>query len=155
MYLFETRSFYWQVSYFYVIRVWEIYSLFYSLEGVSGKVFSRVFIAAEDVEVVSVDLDVSTNWQFWWCDELVVLINVLVLPSLKEWSFNDTGVLLSWLKDGDGVISQVEWDDESSINIFWNLSVESSSVSEDLLVIINIFEEVNLWLLWNKVVYVT
>ena len=48
-------------SYFYVVYE-KIYSLSFSLEGVSSEVFSRVFIASEDVEVVSVDLDVTTDW---------------------------------------------------------------------------------------------
>jgi len=49
---------------------------------VSGKVFGSVLITAEAMEVVSIDLDISTNWKFTWGDEFVVPVNVLVLSSL-------------------------------------------------------------------------
>ena len=58
MYLFETRFLFGKLA----ISVLKINSLSFSLEGVSGEVFGSVFITAEDVEVVSVDLDVTTNW---------------------------------------------------------------------------------------------
>jgi len=59
---------------------------------------------------------------------------------------------LSWLKDGDGVIRQIEGDNESSVNIFWDTCVESSSESKDLLVIVHVFEEISLGLVWQKFV---
>ena len=84
-----------------------------------------------------------------------IVIHVLVLSPFKEWSFDDTRVLLSWLKDGDGIISEIEGDNESSVDIFRDFSVESSSISEDLLIVINVLEEINLWFLGDKLVDVT
>ena len=107
------------------------------------------------MEVVAVDLDISTDWKVSWSNELHVVVDILVLVSLKEWTFNDTRVLLSWFEDGDGIISKVERDDKSSVDVFWDLSVESSSVSQDLFVIVDVLEEVNLWLLWDKFLNIT
>ena len=42
---------------------------FFSLIGVSGKIFSCVFIAVEDMEVVAIDLNVATYWHVCWRDE--------------------------------------------------------------------------------------
>lgn len=84
-----------------------------------------------------------------------IVIHVLVLSPLKEWSFNNTRVLLSWLKDGDGVVGKIERDDESSVNIFRDFRVESSSISEDLLIVVDILEEINLWFLGYELVDVT
>ena len=67
------------------------------------------------MEVVAIDLDISAHWQVGWSDMLHGLVHVLVLSSLQEWTLDDTRVLLGWLKDGDGIICQVEWDDESSL----------------------------------------
>lgn len=47
-----------------------------------SKVFGSVLVAVEDVEVVSVDLDVATYWHFCWRDELHLLVHVLILSSL-------------------------------------------------------------------------
>ena len=104
------------------------------------------------MEVVAIDLDVSANWKLSWSDELHALVDVLILLSGKEWSFDDTRILLSWLKDRDGVVSQIEGDNEPSVNILWDFGVESSSESQDLLIVINVLEEINLWLLWDKVI---
>jgi len=60
------------------------------------------------MEVVTVDLDVSSDWEFSWGDELQGLVDVLILLSGKEWSLDDTRILLSWLKDRDSIIGQVE-----------------------------------------------
>lgn len=62
---------------------------------------------------------------------------------------------MSWFEDGDGVIRQVEGDNESSVNIFRNTCIESSSESEDLLVIVYIFEEISFGLVWQKFVDIT
>ena len=104
------------------------------------------------MEVVAIDLDVSANWKLSWSDELHALVDVLILLSSKEWSLDDTRILLSWLKDRDGVVSQIERDDEPSVNILWDFGVESSGESQDLLIVINVLEEINLWLLWDQVI---
>jgi hypothetical protein len=54
------------------------------------EVLLGVFIAGEDVEVVTVNLDVSSNSKVCGCNEFLVLVNVLVLPSLKELTLNNT-----------------------------------------------------------------
>ena len=107
------------------------------------------------MEVVAIDLDVSSDWELSWGNELHELVDVLVLLSGKEWSFDDTRILLSWLKDRDGVVSQVERNDEPSVNIFWDFGVESSGESQNLLIVINVLEEINLWLLWDEIIDIT
>jgi len=62
---------------------------------------------------------------------------------------------LSWLEDGDGIISQIERNDKSTVNVLWDFSVESSSISENLFVIINIFKEVYLRFFSDKLIDVT
>ena len=120
-----------------------------------GEIFGGVLIAVEDVEVVTIDLDVTADWDISWSNEFVVLVDVLILSSFEEWTLDDTGVLLSWLEDGDGVISQVEGDNESSVDVLWDLGVESGGISQYLLVVVYVLEEVDLWLLWNQVVHIT
>lgn len=120
-----------------------------------SKIFSGVLIRVEDMEVVTIDLDVTADWKVGWSDEIVVLVDVLILSSLEEGTFDDTGVLLSWFEDGDGVVSQVEGDNESSVNVLGDFGVESGGISQYLLVVVYVLEEVDLGLLWNKVVYVT
>lgn len=107
------------------------------------------------MEVVAIDLDVSANWEFSWSNELHALVDVLILLSGKEWSFDDTRILLSWLKNRDGVVSQVEGNDEPSVNILWDFGVESGSESQNLLIVIDVLEEINLWLLWDKIIDIT
>ena len=107
------------------------------------------------MEVITINLDVTADWKVSWGDEVVVLVHVLILSSLEEWTFDDTGVLLGRFEDGDGVIGEVERDDESSVNIFGNLGVESGGVSQYLLVVVHVLEEVDLGLLWNEVIHVT
>ena len=62
---------------------------------------------------------------------------------------------MSWLEDGDGIISQIERNDKSTVNVLWDFSVESSSISENLFVIINIFKEVYLGFFSDKLIDVT
>ena len=62
---------------------------------------------------------------------------------------------MSWLEDGDGIISQIERNDKSTVNVLWDFSVESSSISENLFVIINIFKEVYLRFFSDKLIDVT
>ena len=62
---------------------------------------------------------------------------------------------MSWLEDGDGIVGQIERNDKSTVNVLWDFSVESSSISEDLFVIINIFKEIYLRFFSNKLIDVT
>jgi hypothetical protein len=62
---------------------------------------------------------------------------------------------LSWFEDGDGIIGQVERNDKSTVNVLWDFSVESSSISENLFVIINIFKEIYLRFFSNKLIDIT
>ena len=130
-------------------------SLFFSLVGVSGQVLRGVLVAVQDVEVIAVDLDVSADWHVTGSDVVHHPVHVLILSSLQEGSWLYTRVLLRWLIDRDRVVSKVERDDESSINILGNLCVEASCVSQNLLVVVNVFEEINLWFLWYEVIHVT
>ena len=122
------------------------------LERMSSEIFIRVIVAAEDIEVVAIDLDVGTDSEVARSDELHVVIDVLILLSAQERSLNDTRVLLSGLEDRDSVISQVERDDEPPVNILGHLRVEARSISQDLLVIVDVLEEINLRLLWHEIV---
>lgn len=126
-----------------------------SLHDVSLQVFLGVFVAGQDLEAVSVDLDVFADEEVGWGDEAHLVVDVLVLLSLQEGSLDDSGVLLSWLEDGDGVVGQVEGDDESSVEIFWDSSVELGSESQNLLVVVNVFEEVSLWLVWQELEHIS
>ena len=120
-----------------------------------GQVFCSVLIAVEDMEIVTIDLDITAYGHVCWGNEIHHLVDVLILSSLQEWAFDDTGVLLSGLEDRDCVISKIERDDESSVNILWHLCVESCCVSQDLFVIVYVFEEVNLWFLRKQIIYIT
>jgi len=111
---------------------------------VAVEVFLRVVIAGQDVEVVSVDLHVSAERHVSWGEPFTILVEVLVLSSLQELARDDTGVLLLGLVDGDGVISEVEGDDEAAVNIFRDARVEAGSESEDVLVVVEVLEEVRL-----------
>jgi len=119
------------------------------------QVFLGVFVIRENLEAVSIDLDVFADEEVSWGDESHLVVNVLVLLSLQERSLNDSGVLLGWLEDGNSVISQVEGNDESSVEIFWNSGVELGSESQDLLVVVNVFEEVSLWLVWQELEHIS
>lgn len=107
------------------------------------------------MEAVTIDLDVASNRDFRRSDEFHVLVNILVLLSLKELSFDNTGVLLGWLEDRDGVVREIESNNESSIDIFWCSCVESSSETEDLFVVIHVLEEVTFWLIWEELENIT
>ena len=125
------------------------------LVRVSSEIFTRVLIAAENAEVVTIDLDIVVDTKVARRNELHVVIDVLILLSMEEGSLDDTRVLLSGLEDRDSVISQIERDNESPVNILGHLSVELSSVSEDLLVVVDVLEEINLGLLWHEVIDIT
>lgn len=110
------------------------------------QVVLSVFITWENVESMSVDLHITANSQISWCNEFLILVSILVLASLKELAFNDTWVLLGRLENWDCVIRQEECYDESSVDILWGSSVKSGCVSQDFLVVVNVFEEVSLGL---------
>jgi len=82
--------------------------VFCSVDQVGLKVLFSILIHAENVEIVSVDLDITSLWHIRWSDESTIVVDILVLISFKESTFEDAGVLLRRLIDGDGVISQVE-----------------------------------------------
>jgi len=107
------------------------------------------------MEIVTVDLDVTSYWEITWSNEFHVLFLVFILSSLEEWPFDNTWILLSRFKDWDGVIGKVEWDNKSSINILWGLGIESCCISEDFFVVINKFKEVNLRFFGDQIVDVT
>ena len=112
-----------------------------------------VVVTAEDVEGVSVDLNITADRHVGWHDELVVVVNVLVLLAVEELAWNDSRVLLSGLVDRDAVVAQVERDNEAAVDILWDGSVEPGSVSEHVLVVVHGLEEVDLWLLWHQSVH--
>jgi hypothetical protein len=106
------------------------------------EVLARVLVAGQDVERVTVDLDVAAKRHVSRCDECHAVVHVLVLPSLQELAFHDAGVLLSRLINRDAVIGQVERNDEASVEVFRNPSIEFGGVPQDLLVVVNRLEKV-------------
>lgn len=86
---------------------------------------------------------------------MTALVYVLILSAFKELSFGDSRVLLGGLVDRKAVVGQVEGNNEASVHILRNASVEASGVTEDLLVVIDALEEVALWLVGHKFVNVT
>ena len=73
-----------------------------------SEVLDRVVVAAQEMEVVTVDLHVTAHYEVAGGDELVLFVYILVLLPLQEWSFDNSGVLLGRLEDRDGVVSHVE-----------------------------------------------
>jgi hypothetical protein len=51
------------------------------------------------VEVVSVDLDIASKNKVCWGDEFMILVDVLVLTTFKEFTLDNTRILLSWFID--------------------------------------------------------
>lgn len=49
-----------------------------------------VFVARQNVEVISIDFNVSADGQVCRGYELVVLVNILVFATLQELALNDT-----------------------------------------------------------------
>lgn len=121
-----------------------------SVDDVMLEVLLGVVVAGEQLEAVTVDLDILSYEQVGGSDELHSVVNVLVLLPLEEGSLNDTRVLLSWLENGDGVVSQVERDNESPVKVLRHSSVELGSESEDFLVVVDVLEEVSLGLVWQQ-----
>lgn len=116
------------------------------------KVVLSVVIAVIDVEVVSIYLDVVAQTEVSWGDKIAIFVHILVLISVEELSFDDARVLLGWLENGNGVVRQVEGNDELSALVFWYLSVEFGCKPEDLLVVVNVLEEVCFWLVGDQLV---
>lgn len=121
----------------------------------AGEVVLSVLVTRLNVVGVTVDLNVSTNGHVRRSDELVVLVHVLVSSALEELALNDARVLLGRLVNRDRVVSQVERDDEPSVNILGHSGVETGSEAQDLLVIVHRLEEVTLRLLRDQLVDVT
>lgn len=107
------------------------------------------------MKVIPVDLDVTSDGNVSGSDELVVLVDILVLSPLQELAFHDARVLLGWLEDLDGIVTEEEADDEASVNIFRGAGVESGCESENLLVVVDVLEEVSLGLVWQQLEYIT
>ena len=119
------------------------------------EVFGSVIVAAQDVEGVPIDLDVAANGHVAWSDWLVVVVNVLVLVSVQELALDDSAVLSGDLVDANRVISQVEGDDESTVDVLRHASVELGCHAQDLLVVVHGLEEINLRSLGHKLVHLT
>jgi len=105
------------------------------------------------MERVSINLDIASNGHVCWRDERLVLVDVLVLAFVEEFTLNDARVLLSGLVDANVVIGQVEGDDEPTVNIFRHASVELGGETQDLLVVVHGLEEVTLGLLRDQLVH--
>jgi len=107
------------------------------------------------VEVVSVDLDIASKNKVCWGDELLILVDILVLTTFKEFTLDNTRILLSWFIDWDRVVREEERYNEAAVNIFWDTGIEFSSEAEDFALVVYCFEEVFFGLLWNESVNVS
>lgn len=121
----------------------------------SVEVVLCVLVTRQDVERMSLDLNIATNWHIGWRDELHVLVHILVLFAVEELAWNDSRVLLCWLVDRNGVISEVERDNKAAVNILWHTGIEPGGETQDVLVVIDGLEEINLWLLWYEAVHLS
>jgi len=119
------------------------------------EVVRRVVIRREDMERVSIDLHIASNGHVCGRDERLVLVNVLVLSLVEELAFDDARVLLGGLVDANVVISQVEGNDEPTVNILRHASVELGRETQDLLVVVHSLEEVTLGLLRDQLVHLS
>jgi hypothetical protein len=113
-----------------------------------------VFIARQNVEVVSIDFNVSADGHVSRGYELVILVNILVFAALEELALHDARVLLGRLVNRNGVVREEELYDEPAVHILWHSGIQASCVSQDLALIVNCLEEVFLWLLGNQTVNV-
>ena len=123
-----------------------------SLVDILVKIVERVVVGRDDVEWVAVDFHIAANRHIRWSNEIHVLVNILVLPSVQELALDDARVLLGRLVDWDAVISQVEGNDEAAVDIFWDSGVEAGGEPQNLLVVVDTLEEVALWLFWDELV---
>jgi hypothetical protein len=103
------------------------------------------------VEAVPIDLDVAPEGHVGGSDEAAIVpVSVLVLAPLQELALHYPRVLLRGLIYGYGVVCEEEGHDESAVHILWHLGVEPCYVSQDSLVIVDVFEEVSLGLLGEE-----
>ena len=79
----------------------------------------------------------------------------LVSLLLQEGSVHNARVLLGWLVDRKRVVTQVEGDDESSVDVLGHASVEPCGESENFPVIVDALEEVALRLLGHKLINIS
>lgn len=126
-----------------------------SSDKVCPQVLLGELVAGQHVEGVSIDLHIATHWHVSWSQSLSLLVNILVLSALEEFTWDDAGVLLGGLIDGDAVVREVERDDESPVDVLWHSRVKPRSESQNVLVVVNSLEEVNLWLLWDETVHLS
>lgn len=116
-----------------------------SLQPLAGVLITRL-----DVKVVAVDLDVAADGHVGGCDELVVVVHVLVLAALQELALDDSRVLLGRLKDRDRVVREEERYDELTVDVLRHTRVETCDVTQHGLVIVHVLKEIPLWLLWQQ-----
>jgi hypothetical protein len=102
---------------------------------------------------VAVDLAVSADSEVRRRDRNQALVHVLVDTSVKELALDDARVLLGRLVDANGVIGEVEGDDESAVEVLGDACVETRCETEDLLVVVHGLEEVALGLLGHQAVH--
>jgi len=124
-------------------------------EEMTIEVVLGVVVARNDMVRVAVDLDITADGHVRGSDECLVFVNVLVLSALEELAFDDARVLHGGFVNRDAVVSQVEGDDETTVDILGNAGVEAGSEAEDLLVVVDALEEVTLGLLRDELVDVT
>jgi len=74
---------------------------------------------------------------------------------VEELAFDDARVLLGGLVDSNGVISEVERNDEATVEVLGNSSVELGGETQDSLIVVHGLEEVFLWSLRDELVHLT
>ena len=74
---------------------------------------------------------------------------------MEEFAFDDARVLLGGLVDSNGVISQVERNDEATVEVLGHSSVELGGETQDSLIVVHGLEEVFLWPLRDELVHLT
>ena len=119
------------------------------------QVVGGVVVGGKNVEGVAINFHVASDGHVCGSDERHALVNILVLSLVQELAFDDTTVLLSRLIDANVVISQVERDDKSAVDILGHTSIELGGEAQDFLVVVHGLEEVNLGLLWDQLVHLT
>ena len=119
------------------------------------EVLPGVLVAGEQVERVTVNLDVAADWHVRRRDERHRVVYVFVLSALQEFALDDAGVLLCGLVDRDAIVTQVERYDEATVKVFWNSRVQFGGVPEHFFVVVYALEEVTLWLFRDQLVDIT
>ena len=74
---------------------------------------------------------------------------------MEELAFDDARVLLGGLVDSNGVISQVERNDEATVEVLGHSSVELGGETQDSLIVVHGLEEVFLCSLRDELVHLT